>query len=55
MGIINLSSGSELAPSKALSANNLYLVTIEQRGVTAGTNGATLVVSGTYTIKESIT
>lgn len=49
-GLINLSSGSDLAGGSDLSSNNLYLVTVEGRGFTA-TSSATVLVSGPYTIK----
>ena len=47
---MNLTSGSVLSPGSALSANNLYMVSIEDRGFKAGSNGATVLVSGSYTI-----
>ena len=50
VGIVNLTSGSVLSPGSALSANNLYMVSIEDRGFKAGSNGATVLVSGSYTI-----
>lgn len=51
VGIVNLSTGGMTNPGTAVSANNLYLVTIADRGVTAGSNGATVLVSGSYVIK----
>ncbi|MBQ7093040.1 MAG: hypothetical protein IJN84_00880 [Clostridia bacterium] len=51
VGIVNLSAGGMTNPGAAVAANNLYLVSIADRGVTAGTNGATVLVSGSYVIK----
>lgn len=51
VGIVNLSSGAMLDPGKSLAANNLYLVSIAERGVKAGSGGATVLVSGSYVIK----
>lgn len=51
VGIVNLSNGAMLDPGKPLAANNLYLVSIAERGVKAGSNGATVLVSGSYVIK----
>ena len=51
VGIVNLSAGGMTNPGAAVVANNLYLVSIADRGVTAGANGATVLVSGSYTIK----
>lgn len=51
VGIVNLSSGGMTNPGAAVVANNLYLVSIADRGVTAGANGATVLVSGSYVIK----
>lgn len=48
-GLINLSTGSDLASGKALSQNSLYLVTIAGRGFTA-TQKATVLVRGSYSI-----
>ena len=48
-GLINLSSGTDLANGGNLSANNLYIVTIQGHGIRA-TSDATLLVNGTYTI-----
>ena len=49
-GLINLSAGNELASGKALAQNNLYMVTVEGRGITAGAGGATILACGEYTI-----
>ena len=51
VGIVNLSAGGMTNPGAAVVANNLYLVSIADRGVTAGANGATVLVSGSYVIK----
>ncbi|MBR4879797.1 MAG: hypothetical protein IKU13_08215 [Clostridia bacterium] len=51
VGIVNLTTGGMVNPKAAVTANNLYLVSIADRGVTAGANGATVLVSGSYTIK----
>ena len=51
VGIVNLTSGGMTNPGAAVTANNLYLVSIADRGVTAGKSGATVLVSGSYTIK----
>ena len=48
-GLINLSSGTDLANGGALAANNLYIVTVQGNGVRAS-GAATLLVNGTYTI-----
>lgn len=48
-GLINLSSGTDLADGGALAANNLYIVTVQGNGVRAGGN-VTLLVNGTYTV-----
>ena len=49
-GLINLSSGTDLANGGNLSTNNLYIVTIQGRGIQA-TSDATLLINGTYTIQ----
>lgn len=49
-GLINLTSGTDLANGGNLSANNLYIVTIQGRGIRA-TSDATLLINGTYTIQ----
>ena len=51
VGIVNLSTGGMTNPGATVVANNLYLVSIADRGVTAGANGATVLVSGSYVIK----
>ena len=50
VGIVNLSAGGMTNPGAAVGANNLYLVSLADRGVTAGANGATVLVSGSYVI-----
>ena len=47
-GPIDLTSSSVLAPGKSFVANHLYLVTIENRGLKAGTNGCTVLIKGDY-------
>lgn len=49
-GLINLSSGTDLSNGGNLSVNNLYIVTIQGRGIRA-TSNATLLINGTYTIQ----
>ncbi len=49
-GLINLSSGTDLSNGGSLSINNLYIVTIQGRGIRA-TSDATLLINGTYTIQ----
>lgn len=49
-GLINLSSGTDLSNGGGLSVNNLYIVTIQGRGIRA-TSDATLLINGTYTIQ----
>lgn len=46
-GLINLTSGTVLSSGQALSQNNLYIVTVSGRGLTA-TNDATLLIKGNY-------
>lgn len=48
-GIINLSDGTDLANGGELKTNNLYIVTVNGRGV-ASSGGCTVLVSGSYTI-----
>ncbi len=48
-GIINLSSGSELKGGSELDKNNLYIITIKDKGITA-TSEATILVNGNYTL-----
>ena len=49
-GLINLSSGTDLANGGELSINNLYIVTVNGRGIkTSG--GATVLLNGPYTIQ----
>ena len=45
-----MTSGGTLANGGALTANHLYLATIEGRGVSAST-AVTLMVRGNYTIQ----
>lgn len=49
-GLINLTSGAELANGGTLLQNNLYLVTVQGRGAKATTD-ATILVNGSYTIQ----
>ena len=49
-GLIDTTSGSTLAGGQNLSANHLYLATIDGRGVKASTD-VTIMVRGGYTIK----
>ncbi len=48
-GLINLSSATELPNGGALVKNNLYIVTVEGRGIKAASD-ATVVVNGKYTV-----
>ena len=47
-GPIDLTSASVLAPDKGYAVNHLYLVTIENRGIKAGSNGCTVLIKGDY-------
>lgn len=49
-GLIDTTAGSALSGGSALTANHLYLATIDGRGVKASTN-VTIMVRGGYTIK----
>lgn len=49
-GLVDMTSGGTLANGGALTANHLYLATIEGRGVSAST-AVTLMVRGNYTIQ----
>lgn len=48
-GPINLTDGTVLGPNKAYAANNLYLVTIEGRGLYTA-DGCTVLLCGDYVI-----
>lgn len=48
-GIINLSDGTDLANGGDLKQNNLYIVTVNGRGIKTA-DGCTVLVSGSYTI-----
>ena len=48
-GLVDMTDGTTLASGGALTANHLYLATIEGRGVKAST-AVTLLVRGSYTI-----
>lgn len=48
-GLVDMTGGGTLANGGALTANHLYLATIEGRGVSAST-AVTLMVRGTYTL-----
>lgn len=49
-GLIDETSAATLNNGGALSANHLYMMTIEGRGVKAGADTTKLLVRGTYTI-----
>lgn len=49
--LIDTSTGSSLSAGAALTANHLYLVSIQGNGVSAGADGAKLLVSGVYTLE----
>ena len=49
-GLVDMTDGSALAPGGALSANHLYLATIDGRGVKAS-GAVTLMVRGNYNIR----
>ena len=49
-GLVDMTAGTTLAGGTALTANHLYLATIEGRGVTAST-AVTIMVRGSYTIQ----
>ena len=48
-GLVDVTGGGELQNGGALTANHLYLMTAEGRGVTASSD-VTLLVRGTYTL-----
>lgn len=48
-GLIDITTGGDLAGGKALEKNHLYLCTVEGRGIKA-TNAVTLLVLGPYSI-----
>ena len=50
-GLINVTDGSELSADKALSTNNLYVVTVAGRGFTATGSTNKFLIAGSYTIK----
>ena len=49
-GLIDETAGTTLNNGGALSANHLYMMTIEGRGVKAGADTTKLLVRGTYTV-----
>lgn len=49
-GLIDETTASALNNGGALSANHLYMMTIEGRGVLAGSDTTKLLVRGTYTV-----
>ena len=49
-GLVDMTAGTTLAGGGTLTANHLYLATIEGRGVTAAT-AVTIMVRGDYTIQ----
>lgn len=49
-GLIDETSAATLNNGSALTANHLYMMTIEGRGVKAGADTTKLLVRGTYTI-----
>lgn len=48
-GLINTTTGTDLANGGKLAANNLYLVTVEGRGIKAS-GDATILIKGDYTV-----
>lgn len=48
-GLINLTAGNELANGGALAQNNLYIVTVKERGISSSA-GCTILVNGNYSI-----
>ena len=50
-GLINVTTGSELSADKALTTNNLYVVTVAGRGFTATGSTNKFLIAGSYTIK----
>lgn len=50
-GLINLTTAESLANGGSLQANSLYLISVDGRGVKAGSSGATVLASGSYVIK----
>ena len=51
VGLIDTTAGSVLGSGAALTANHLYMVTINPRTVPATSNSAKLLVRGPYTIR----
>ena len=49
-GLIDETSGTTLNNGGALSANHLYMMTIEGRGVKAGSDTTKVLVRGSYTV-----
>ena len=48
--LVNYTTGSPLSPGSALTANNMYLVTIEGNGIRATAETVRVLVRGSYTI-----
>lgn len=49
-GLVDTTAGSTLAGGKALSANHLYMATVDGRGVVAASDSVKVLVRGPYTI-----
>ncbi len=49
-GLVDTTAGSTLAGGKALSANHLYMATVDGRGVVAASDTVKVLVRGPYTI-----
>lgn len=49
-GLVDLTGGSEVQNGGALTANHLYLMTADGRGVTAASDSVTLLVRGTCSL-----
>lgn len=49
--LLDTTGGSGVGAGAALTANHLYMAAAEGSGLTAGSGGATLMVSGTYSLQ----
>jgi len=50
-GLVDTTTAGSINSGSALTANHLYLVTIQGNGIKAGSSGATILVSGSYTLE----
>ena len=50
-GLVNETSGTVIVGGNALEKNNLYMMTVTERGVTATAEGTKLLVRGTYSVQ----